>query len=101
MQTWTRTSVHNEAELSSIAQQSTGVISRKTILLNHPWVTDAEKELAQIREEEQEETEKLKQQEYNPFAQQEEKRRQTRETPPERESGSDGRAGWISEQEGI
>ena len=69
VQTWTRTSVHNEAELASIAQQSVGVISKKTILSNHPWVTDAEKELAQLKAEEQEEEEKLKQQEYNPFAQ--------------------------------
>lgn len=68
-QIWTRTSVRNEAELASIAQQSVGVISKKTILFNHPWVTDAEKELAQLKEEEQEEAEKLKKQEYNPFAQ--------------------------------
>lgn len=91
-QTWTRTSVHNEAELSSIAQQSTGVISRKTILLNHPWVTDAEKELAQLKKEEQEENEKLKQQEYNPFAKQEEKGQQTGGVPLEKESVSDGKA---------
>ena len=91
-QKWTRTSVHNEAELSAIAQQSTGVISRKTILLNHPWVTDAEKELAQLKKEEQEENEKLKQQEYNPFAKQEEKGQQTGGVPLEKESVSDGKA---------
>jgi len=70
VQVWTRTSVRNEAELASIAQQSVGVISRKTVLSNHPWVTDVEKELAQLKAEEQEEEEKLQKQ-YDPYALQE------------------------------
>lgn len=90
VQTWTRTSVRNEAELSSIAQQSTGVISRKTILSNHPWVTDAEKELAQLKEEEQEENEKMKQQAYNPFAQQEKKGQKAEESMPGKEDDLSG-----------
>lgn len=65
-QTWTRTSVRNDTELSSIAQQSTGVISKRTILANHPWVDDVEKELQQIQQEEQEEAAGG----YDPFQQQ-------------------------------
>ena len=61
IQTWTRTSVRNDAELADIAQKSIGVVSRKTVLSNHPWVADAEKELAQIAEEEQEALEKAEQ----------------------------------------
>ena len=52
VQTWTRTSVRNETELASIAQQSIGILSQKTILSNHPWVTDTGKELEQIEMEE-------------------------------------------------
>ena len=51
-QIWTRTSVRNDSELAAIASQSVGVISRRTIAANHPWVDDVEKELAQIRQEE-------------------------------------------------
>lgn len=51
VQTWTRTSVKNDQELSTIAQQSDGVISRETIVKNHPWVENAEKEMQQIRKE--------------------------------------------------
>ncbi len=54
-QTWTRTSVRNDSELSAIANQSVGVISKRTILSHHPWVDDVEKELEQIRQEEEEE----------------------------------------------
>lgn len=43
-QTWTRTSVSNDAELADIAAKSMGVISQHTILKNHPWVEDPEKE---------------------------------------------------------
>ncbi len=54
VQTWTRTSVRNEAELASIAQQSVGILSQKTVLSNHPWVTNADKELEQLDKEEKE-----------------------------------------------
>lgn len=70
-QTWTRTSVRNDTELAGIAQQSTGIISRKTVLKNHPWVDDADKELKQLQEEEEEEQRKFEQQQgYDPFKQQ-------------------------------
>ena len=45
VQTWTRTSVKNDLELSQIAQQSRGVISDETIVSKHPWVEDPEKEM--------------------------------------------------------
>lgn len=57
-QTWTRTSVRNDQELASIAQQSNGVISKKTIVKNHPWCEDVEKELQQIETEEKDAEEK-------------------------------------------
>lgn len=61
VQTWTRTAVNNEAELASIAQQSVGALSMRTILENHPWVTDADKELKQLEKEESETREKADQ----------------------------------------
>lgn len=69
LQTWTRTSVRNDTELAAIAQQSTGIISRRTVLAKHPWVDDVDKEIKQIEEEEQEEQEKALAQ-YGPFRQQ-------------------------------
>ena len=57
IQTWTRTSIRNDAELASMCSDSVGVISKKTILKNHPFVEDAEKELEQIEKERQEELE--------------------------------------------
>lgn len=56
-QTWTRTSVKNDLELSQIAQQSVGVISQETIIAHHPWVEDPEGELARIEKQKQKELE--------------------------------------------
>lgn len=58
-QTWTRTSINNDSELAVIAQQSVGVISNKTIIKNHPWVEDPEKESKQIEEEQKEKEEQF------------------------------------------
>ncbi len=66
VQTWTRTSVRNETELASIAQQSVGILSLKTVLSNHPWVTDVDQELIQLEEQRQQELSE----QYNPFRQQ-------------------------------
>lgn len=52
-QTWTRSSIRNDAELVDMCSKSMGVISRKTILKNHPFVEsaeDEEKELAAEQE---------------------------------------------------
>ena len=57
-QTWTRTSVRNEQELAQIAAQSKGVISDETIVRNHPWVENPEKELEQLQEQEEEQMQK-------------------------------------------
>ncbi|QHI72891.1 phage portal protein [Aminipila terrae] len=51
IQTWTRTAITNDTELADIAQKSQSVISKKTIVKNHPWVKDPEKEIQQIEEE--------------------------------------------------
>lgn len=64
-QIWERTSVRNDAELATIASQSTGVISKRTIVANHPWVDDVEEELQQIKQEEEDETAAAEL--YNPF----------------------------------
>ena len=48
VQTWTRTSVNNDAELADIAQKSLGVISGETIIRNHPWVDDAVEEIRRM-----------------------------------------------------
>lgn len=58
IQTWTRTSVRNDQELASIAAQSKGIISDETIIKNHPWVEDAEKEKQQMEAQEEDELEK-------------------------------------------
>lgn len=59
VQTWTRTSIRNNAELVDMCQKSVGVISTKTILKNHPFVENAEdeeKELAAEKEQTAKET---------------------------------------------
>lgn len=57
-QTWTRNRIKNDTELAQICKDSVGVISKKTIVKNHPFVSDAEKELKQIEQEEKEEESK-------------------------------------------
>lgn len=63
IQIWTRTSVSNDAELAEIAQKSVGVISNKTIIKNHPWVEDPEKEEKQLQKEAEEKAEQ-----FNPYS---------------------------------
>ena len=52
VQTWTRTSVQNDQELSQIATKSKGIISDETIVAHHPWVDDPEKEMELLQEQE-------------------------------------------------
>lgn len=59
VQTWTRTSVKNDLELSQIAQQSSGVISDETIVEHHPWVEDSSKEIERLKKQEEENQKKL------------------------------------------
>jgi SPP1 family phage portal protein len=49
----------NESEAITDAKNSTGVISKETIVANHPWVTDTKEELKRIEAEEQAELEKM------------------------------------------
>lgn len=59
VQTWTRTSVKNDLELSQIAQQSAGVVSDETIVEHHPWVEDAAKELERLQKQEEKAQERM------------------------------------------
>lgn len=59
VQTWTRTSVKNDLELSQIAAQSQGSISQETIVKNHPWVEDPEAEMAALKKEEEEQSREI------------------------------------------
>lgn len=54
IQTWTRTRIKNDTEQASICKNSVGVVSKKTILKNHPLVEDADVELKQLEAEEEE-----------------------------------------------
>lgn len=47
----------NETDVINNARTSDGLISRRTILQNHPWVKNADEELAQIKKEKQEDME--------------------------------------------
>lgn len=50
-QTWTRNMIRSDSELAGICADSVGVISNKTIVKNHPYVEDPQKELDQIKKE--------------------------------------------------
>lgn len=58
IQTWTRNMIQNDEETANIAKNSVGIISRKTIIKNHPWVEDVEIELKNIKEEEEKDIQK-------------------------------------------
>lgn len=58
IQTWTRTCIKNDTEQAQICRDSVGIVSKKTILKNHPLVEDADEELKQIEKEEKEAQEK-------------------------------------------
>lgn len=58
IQTWTRTSIKNDSELVKMCSESEGIISRRTILLNHPFVENAETEENQLEEEAKKEAER-------------------------------------------
>lgn len=53
-QTWTRTSIKNDTEISDICKNSVGIVSNKTILKNHPLVENAEEEEKQLAKEKRE-----------------------------------------------
>lgn len=59
IQTWTRTCIKNDTEQAQICKDSVGIISKKTILKNHPLVEDADAELKQLEKEEKDAQEKV------------------------------------------
>lgn len=80
LQTWIRTMVQNDQEMSQIAQQSTGIISQETIVRNHPWVENVQDELDKLKEEKaavQAEQKQL----YDPFGNQQLKQKQDPDDP--------------------
>lgn len=58
IQTWTRTCIKNDTEQAQICKDSVGIVSKRTILKNHPFVEDADEELKYLEQEEQENLEK-------------------------------------------
>lgn len=61
-QTFIRNTISNDLETAQIAQASAGIISEKSILMNHPWVEDVEMEMEQLKEERAEEPDNYGQQ---------------------------------------
>lgn len=51
--TFNRSMITNEAEKIQSVQQSQGVISDETVLANHPWVDDPQKELERLKEQQE------------------------------------------------
>lgn len=58
-QIWKRTSVTNNVELAQICNQSKGIISDETIVRNHPLVTDPDKEIKLLKEQNEREIEEI------------------------------------------
>ncbi len=48
-QVYYRNAIANDLEKSTIAKESQGILSQRTILLNHPWVTNVEEEGKNLR----------------------------------------------------
>jgi SPP1 family phage portal protein len=46
--------ITNESEIITSCRDSAGIISDETILANHPWVTDATRELDRLKKEREE-----------------------------------------------
>lgn len=53
-QTWTRNMISNDLENAQIAVESKDVISDETIIKNHPWVEDPEKEIEKVKKQKEE-----------------------------------------------
>ena len=51
IQTWTRNMIRNDSELASICTQSSGILSLETIVKNHPFTEDPQKEMKKIQKE--------------------------------------------------
>lgn len=54
--TFNRDILMSEAEAITMCRDSEGIISKETIITNHPWVNDVEKELIRVNKEREEQT---------------------------------------------
>ena len=77
--------ITNETEKISNCNVSTGTISKKTVLANHPWVRDVDEELEQIENEEKE-----NQQEYDKILKQMQNNNKTVNNGEEKTNNNDG-----------
>lgn len=69
----------NETEAIGNCAASVGILSDETIIGQHPWIDDPEKEMKRLEEQREKEQEEFEQQQgYNPF-------RQQGKTPPKKE----------------
>ena len=59
IQTWTRTAIRNDAELVDMCAKSEGIVSRKTLLKNHPFVEDVAAEEKELQAEEQAQADRM------------------------------------------
>lgn len=60
----------SETEAIANCQASVGILSDETIVGQHPWVDDPQKELERLQEQRKKEQEEIQTQGYNPFNQQ-------------------------------
>lgn len=51
--TYNKSLLINDLELSQIAASSMGIISQETIVAHHPWVDDAQAEMARLQAEQE------------------------------------------------
>lgn len=58
IQTWTRTRIKNDTEQAQICKDSVGIVSKKTILKNHPFVESVDDEIKQLEKEAKEQRNK-------------------------------------------
>lgn len=62
----------NETEAIGNCQASVGLLSNETIIGQHPWIDDPQKEMERLEKQKEKEQEEFEQQAYNPWAQQRE-----------------------------
>lgn len=67
IQTWTRNSIKNDTEIANICASSVGIISKETIIKNHPFVEDPQAELEKIKAEEEEQRKMQEEMLYGDF----------------------------------
>ncbi len=82
----------NETEVIENCQKSVGILSDETIIGQHPWIDDPEKELERLQKQREKEQEEFEQQQgYNPFQAQGKTGKQPGKSPPKKEGDPDGK----------